>query len=177
MVCDETGQRRPGGERGRTHVEDGFGVTSPEVDLASSFALVVLGVQLRPLDARLVNLDPLDPIKLVRESDRKQPRATVGIDEVAFDAGVPGRRVDGSNRLGDVGEERGEDRVVVLEKAPGTLFELKRANLLAHRRVVVRDANVLLGGGEDFGEDGFGRACCARGERVAEEEGGAALVV
>lgn len=178
MVCEEglaNAAKRKGGRE--TYVEDGFGVTSPKVDLSSSFALVVLGVELRPLDARLVNLYSLDPIKLVRERDRKQSRATVGIDEVALDVEVPRGSIDGSNRVGNVGEERGEDRVVVLEEAAGHLLELDRADLLSYRRVVVGDADVGLGGGEDFGGDGLGRAFCARGEGVAEEEGGAALVV
>lgn len=158
-----------------THIKDSLGVTSTEANLSPALSLVELGVLLRPLHALLVDLDTLDPVKLVRQRDGKQPRTTVGIDEVALDVGVPWRRSGRANGVGDVGEKGGENRVVVLEEGAGDLLKLNVADLLPNRGVVVLDADV-----------GFGRRCAGgildgafwpRRERVAEEEGGAALVI
>lgn len=147
-----------------------FAVSEP--DLATTVCTVKFGVPFRPLDTRLVNLDALDAVKHVGERDGKQAAAGVGVDEVALPFVARSTRTD---RLLDVVEQRRQDRVVVLEEGPGLLLKLVVSDLLADRRVVIRDADVRFGRRDvrrRLGHD-VGRSW---GQRVSQEDRGAAFV-
>ena len=115
-------------------------LTLPRQERALVLHPVQLRVRLCVRDRLGINLDSGDDVKVLREGDSEQAGSTVGVDEVSRgregcdgDAVEGGGGGGGEDGVSDVGGERDEDRVVVLEEGAGRESEVEFADALVHR--------------------------------------------